>query len=183
MLAVSVILMLMPIMWIILSRYSQDVIVSDFMKSIGNQPVNLAFENLTVKMLQDNHKAVNIQSPYAQIHDLHFSKIDLQSPVITLKEKDQLQKSLLSDQGSYHRNTNKIILSRHIKIFDNQNYTIQANKMSVDLNNFKVTLPDGIHALYRKNSLKAKNVEFDQKSNKATFNGGVKLVIQPQNTL
>jgi hypothetical protein len=48
--------MLAPFFWIVIFQYSQEKMVDNFMKTIGSQPVNLAFENLTIKTMRDNQK-------------------------------------------------------------------------------------------------------------------------------
>lgn len=182
-LGLCITLMIVPVLWVILAQYSQDIIVKDFIASIGDRPVNLAFENLQIKMLQKNERAINIESPHAQIYDLELSRIDLKSPKIFMYDQRNSKKSLIAQHGVYRNHHNDITLSDNVEIFDRHNYTIKTDKMVVDLNNFNAKLPSGVNALYKKNSLKAQNVEFDQKSNKAIFKGGVKLVIQPQKTL
>lgn len=181
-LVLCIIVMIIPVLWIILSQQSQERMVKQFIATIGEQPVNLAFENLTVKMLQDGAKSINITSPEARIHDLKISKIDLHAPKLKLYEKNQIPKFLTADKGIYEGTDKKVRLFDNVKMSEADNYVINADKMIVDLNNFDVKLPDGVDAVYGKNSLKARNVEFDKKSNKATFKGGVRMVIHPNGT-
>jgi hypothetical protein len=75
---------------------------------------------------------------------------------------------------------NIVTLSDDVKLSENGGYKLTTDKMLVDLNNFAIKLPSGIDALYDNNSLKANDVEFQQKTNKAIFKGGVKLVIHPK---
>jgi LPS export ABC transporter protein LptC len=171
--------MLAPFFWIVIFQYSQEKMVDNFMKTIGSQPVNLAFENLTIKTMRDNQKAINLTSPNAKIYDLKISRIDLQKPTVTLSEINQTSKLLFADMGYYQQDNQTVTLSDNVKLTENGTFKVTADKMLVDLNNFKITLPNGVNALYKNNSLKAKDVEFQQKTNRAIFKGGVKLVIQP----
>ncbi len=172
--------MIMPFLWVLISSYSQDKIVSNFMKTIGTQPVNLAFENLTVKTIQDTQKSVNLKSPNARIYDLKMSKIDLYKPIIHLFEKDKPDKVLNADMGYYEHDKHNVTLLHNVRLSEGNSYKIKTDKLMVDLNNFTIKLPHGIDALYKNNSLKSDDVEFQQKSNKVIFKGGVKLIIQPK---
>jgi hypothetical protein len=96
-----------------------------------------------------------------------------------LSEINQTSKLLFADMGYYQQDNQTVTLSDNVKLTENGTFKVTADKMLVDLNNFKITLPNGVNALYKNNSLKAKDVEFQQKTNRAIFKGGVKLVIQP----
>ena len=170
----------MPFFWIYISQYSQEKIVTNFIKIIGTQPVNLTFENLKIKTLRDDTKSIQLSAPQAKIYDLKISKIDLLSPQVTLSETDKPNKVLISHKGVYQKDMNIITLSDNVKLSENGGYKLKTDKMLVDLNNFAIKLPSGIDALYDNNSLKANDVEFQQKTNKAIFKGGVKLVIHPK---
>jgi hypothetical protein len=171
--------MLLPVFWIFGFEYSQTKIVHNFMKTIGTQPINLAFENLTIKTIQNNENTMSLNAPFAKIHDLKLSRIDLQSPIMTLLEKNHPPKLLSADEGFYERKDNQITILKNVKLSEKGTFKIASDKMLVDLNHFTIKLPNGINATYKNNSLKAKDVEFQQKSNKAIFKGGVKLVIEP----
>jgi hypothetical protein len=178
-LLMSVIFIIMPFFWIFISGYSHNKIVSNFIKTIGTQPVNLSFENLTVKTAQDNQKSINVTAPTARIYDLKLSKIDLYHPFVTLSQVNHSDTLLRADIGTYQRDAFEVTLSDNVKLSQDGVYKVATDKLLVDLNNFAIKLPNGLNALYKNNSLKANDVEFQQKSNKAIFKGGVKLVIQP----
>lgn len=173
------IFIIMPFFWIFISGYSHNKIVSNFIKTIGTQPVNLSFENLTVKTTRDNQKSITVTAPTARIYDLKLSKIDLYHPFVTLSQEHHSDTLLRADIGIYQRDASVVTLSDNIKLSQDGVYKVATDKLLVDLNNFAIKLPNGLNALYKNNSLKANDVEFQQKSNKAIFKGGVKLVIQP----
>lgn len=181
-LIISILFMVMPCLWVLVSQYSHDKIIKHFIQTIGTQPINLAFETLTVKTIRDNQKSVNMTAPTARIYDLKISKIDLNNPLVTLSQTNHSDSILTADIGVYQQDTYTVTLSDNVKLSQKGVYKIKTDKLLVDLNNFAITLPSGVNALYKNNSLKANDVEFQQKSNKAIFKGGVKVVIQP-NTL
>jgi LPS export ABC transporter protein LptC len=178
----SILFMIMPCLWVLVSQYSHDKIIKHFIQTIGTQPINLSFETLTVKTIRDTQKSVNVTAPTARIYDLKISKIDLNNPLVTLSQKNHSDSVLTSDIGVYQQDKYTVTLSDNVKLSQDGVYKVKTDKLLVDLNNFAITLPNGVNALYKNNSLKANDVEFQQKSNKAIFKGGVKVVIQP-NTL
>jgi len=155
-------------------------IVSEFVQHIGARPVNLAFDKITLKTLQKNDKSVIVRAPSAQIHDLKISQINLKNPVAILKQSKNTQTKLQAVNGIYHAEKNNITLKDQVKLFVQDDYKVTTDHLEIDLNNFIVKMPQGIHANYNNNSLKANNVAFEQKENKATFTGNVKVVINPK---
>ncbi|MFT6071894.1 MAG: LPS export ABC transporter protein LptC [Alphaproteobacteria bacterium] len=171
--------MVTPFVWIFVADYSNNKIVVNFMENIGSQPLNLSFENLTIKTFQSQNNSVVLKAPKARLYDLKISKIDLEKPIIKLYEPGKPITILSAQSGVYQAKDNKITLSSNVILSKNKIYQLTTDTLFVDLNNFAITMPKGVNALYKNNSLKAKNVEFNKKSNKAIFKGGIKLRINP----
>lgn len=174
-----IICMIIPVLWVIIFDYSQARIVRKFIKTLGTQPANLVIETLNVTMLQKDNQIMVLSAPMARIRDINFSKIDFQTPIVKVYEPNKLPKFLSADTGVYDKKDNNITVLDNVKLTQENTLDVNSDKMVVDLNNFTFKLPTGVNGIYKTHSLKAKNVEIQDKTKKAIFKGGVKLVIDP----
>lgn len=178
-LTASIFFIIMPFVWIAINDYTNTKTVNHFISSIGKVPINLAFENLTVKTYRENNDKLNLVAPNARIKDLKFSTIILDKPEIKILQPNNEQTQLIAHQGSYISNGSYIRLNKGIKIIDHNHYEMLTEELTVNLNDLKIKLPKGVNASFYKHNLKANDVDFDYQKNRATFKGGVKLVIKP----